>query len=85
MLSPAMVAVHLVSRGALGAESILLEEPLKLNAKAPPAIANVASIIDTTTDNVFIIIIYFKACWRTLSPYYPSKSPHKSVISKARK
>ena len=60
MLSLAVFATHLVSRGALGAMNILPEEPLKVNAQAPPAIANVASIIDTTTDNIFIIIISFR-------------------------
>ena len=63
-----MVAAHLVPRGDLGAESILLEEPLKLNAQTAPAIANVANIIIGTADNVFIIIISFlgkAACWRT--------------------
>ena len=59
MLSPAMVAAHLVSRGALGATSIFPEEPLKLNAQAPPTIVIVTSLIIGITDNIFIIVISF--------------------------
>ena len=59
MLSPAVFATHLVSRGALSVVSIFPEEPLKLNAQAPPTIVIVTSIIIGITDNIFIIVISF--------------------------